>query len=784
MPFENFPNEMKIRRQWAISGENKAPCTTDGKIIFNISVTDPRYFLTFQEAEYYANLWSYNIGYILMADDPFTCIDIDTTDADSQARKGQPIDPTKWTSVEDKNRYWQIIQTFKSYTEFSKNGRGFHIWVKGNIGKGHRKDGVEVYSQERYIICTGNVLNDLPIVDCQHILDNMVSQMKPQARLTGLEELPAEHEDVDIINMALNASNKDKFNQLCNGDWSGYPSQSEADLALLSMFTFYSQSNAQCRRLFRMTGLGQRDKAIRDDKYLNNTLRLIRTREQSVNEVNFSQIEIASELVQQLQYQKVQTEFLHTMDNTDDNQYVKPMSTAFAERFSDEIPKSTQGIDWPPGFAGQVAWYIYNSAPRPVKEVAIVATLGLLAGICGKAFSITQSGLNMYIILIARSGVGKEALHSGVSKLMTAATSRDPVCMKFVNFTEFASGPALIKSVAENSCFVNVAGEWGRKLSRLAKDDGRDSAMHSLRTVMTDLYQKSGPQAIVGGLTYSSKAENIASISGVAYSMIGETTPGTFYECLTPSMMSDGFLSRFNVIEYNGERPPLNPNQLKDPDKALADGIAELCGHASNLINRNENVSVNRSTEAAEMIAIFELECDTNINNSEDESVRQMWNRAGLKSVKLAALLAVADNFMYPVIQEYHYKWALSVIRKDIQLMEVKMESGEVGVSDSTRERKILDIMKKYLLETPKPSYGVNPAMRVSSVITRKYLQMRIVNCAPFERYVYGSGRALDATLKSLCDSGYIAELPLAEVATAFKFHGKSYRILDVSGFK
>ena len=135
MPFKNIPYELKVRRQWAISADNKAPLTTDGKTVFNISVTNPSYFLTFEEATYYAKLWKYDFGYILMADDPFTCIDIDVIDEESQRKKGQPIDSSKWSKKEDYDRFWNILQTFNSYTELSKNGKGLHIWVKGNIGK-------------------------------------------------------------------------------------------------------------------------------------------------------------------------------------------------------------------------------------------------------------------------------------------------------------------------------------------------------------------------------------------------------------------------------------------------------------------------------------------------------------------------------------------------------------------------------------------------------------------------------------------------------------------------
>lgn len=796
----NIPLELRQRPQWCFTcpsdnkQHGKAPRKEGNSFA---SVTSPSDWMTFEKACFNAGKVNGAIGYVLTEDDNFTCIDLDVKDASNEPNKD------KWTTQAEFNRFWFIAQSFDSYVESSFSGKGLHVWVKGKIGTGRRRDGVEVYSQERFIICTGRPIIHKPIVANDKMLATLVAELS-QGQFAEVEliEQPETMSDEKLLEVCEKADNGSKFTSLykCTGNDPktetlgnytalGYKSQSEADLALMSIFTFYSYNNEQCRRMFRKSGLGQRAKATKDNRYIDLTLRIIRSRQATEDASDISAIEQSAITFMQIQKDKKAREsmLLHVPTGVEPIQTPTPINSAIAT-FAPLPPpsqniNSESGLSWPPGMAGQVAQFIYQSAPRPVKEVAIVAAIGLLAGICGKAFCIPQSGLNLYIILIARSAVGKEAMHSGISLLINSIASRQPPASRFVDFNEFASGPALTKAVAANPCFVQIAGEFGKKFKRLAMEDGRDTPMTGLRTVMTNLYQKSGPQSIVGGISYSNKDSNIGSVTGVAYSMIGESTPGTFYDSLTQGMMEDGFLSRFTIVEYTGDRPDLNENPLTEPSKPLGDALADLCTHAMTLLDRHETCKVSRTNNASIMMKNFELECDKEINKTFDEMWRQMWNRASLKMMRIAALLAVADNWLNPVIDVVHVNWGLEIIRKDIAIMSRRIQSGDVGNDDDARERKLTLTMREYLENPVAESYGVPEALRLDCIMPRKYIQTRTSRMSAFTSHRSGATYSLDLAIRSLCDSGYIIEMDKAKLVDKYKFHGKAYRIINLPDY-
>jgi len=796
-----LPVEMQQRAQWCLAGPDKAPYLAGNSGLYRASpIAGP--WLNFETACTYAKEHGVGVGYIITEDDPYTCIDMDVKDVESRDPQGQPYSKELLTTTTQLNFYSGIVQFAESYAEFSTSGKGLHVWVQGSVGAGRRGKGIEVYSRERFMVCTGrpvslvdyHVLNgvaiptarearQLPIANGDMILQNLTRELGVAGAAVTLGEVEPDYTDEKLWEIALNASNKDKFISLCKGAWQqfNFPSQSEADLALMSMLTFYSKSNAQCRRIFRQTALGEREKAVRDDRYLDRTLQIIRGRQEKEASSTAHGEAVALALLSNAKIDgnesslKDSPTVKNMVQSIDQTQHSKGKPNVV-----DFKPPEVDGLDWPPGLTGAIAGFIYQSAPRPVKEVAIVAALGLMAGMTGKAYNVGQTGLNLYIILIARSAIGKEAMHSGIGHLLRSACGQ--IISPFVNFTDYASGPALTKGTGEQSSFVNVMGEWGRKMSRMA-DDHRDGPMQQLRTVMTNLYQKSGAASVVGGISYSNKEQNVAAVNAIAYSMIGETTPGTFYNALTPAMMEDGFLSRFNIIEYLGERPAENKEQLMEVPLEISNTLMGIASHAMGIITSPgaSCIQIRFDPEPKNMLDEFNLYCDGRIREAGgNESIRQIWNRAHLKALRVSGVLAASDNHISPTINKIHATWAINLIIKEAESLLAKVEGGDVGVDDSSRFLKLVSIFSDFIKGKVAVSYKIDPRMVADGIVTRGYLGKRTQQVQCFVNYRMGSTMALDHTLKTAIDSGNIMEVNKDKAVELYGYHGRCFRILNV----
>ena len=111
---------------------------------------------------------------------------------------------------------------------------------------------------------------------------------------------------------------------------------------------------------------------------------------------------------------------------------------------------------FPPGLVGEIAEFVYNAAPRPVALIALAAGIAYMAGICGRAYNVKNTGLNQYILVAAATGVNKDAIASGLSKLNFAVKASVPGITSFQGPGDFTSSTAVIRALHKQSCFLSI----------------------------------------------------------------------------------------------------------------------------------------------------------------------------------------------------------------------------------------------------------------------------------------------------------------------------------------
>lgn len=724
---ENIPMELRQRTAWVVAASDKVPLNP--RTGQPASVVDSSTWGTFDEA---CRAGYKHVGFVFSKSDEFSGVDLDSPD-----------------TPEQEERHRKICAAFDCYQELSQSGRGIHLICRGSVPSGIRRDRVEVYSDSRYFVFTGNVVKNAPISDCQKLLDKLYEEMSPATRCE-LEELPATISDEELLSKANAAKNQEKFKSLWSGQINGHPSQSEADFALISMLAFYSKSNEQVRRIFRQSQLGKREKTTRNDYHINKALEGIRGRQEA-----------------------------ETLPEIDFTELLRPRVTIPTPP---PIPAPKQN-NFPPGLIGEIADYIYASAPRPVAEVGLVSALAFGAGILGRQFNISASGLNQYIILLGATGVGKEAAESGITRLLNSVENFIPQAQEFMGPAVFASGQALTRVLEKSTCFVSVLDEIGITLQQIC-DKRAASHQVQMRKALLFLYGKSGWNQYLRASVYSDTAKNTIAIKAPNVSILGLSTPEKFYDALDREHIAEGTVPRFLVVDYTGKRPHQNKNHSYAPPDDLRDKLVKTFQTVLAMKYNDQCCAIPCDASSDKMMDDWNDYADDQANNSDDDMVKQIWSRSHLKALKLAGLIAAGCNVDRPVVTKDLAGWSIEMIKTDVENMLAKFSSGEVGHGDHKCESDVKKALEKYPLLSPKQRMAYNVPEKIADrpqaipfIFIKRYCNQRVA----FKNDRRGAVQALEVTLRDMLKAGIISQVPADKaletlgVSSPIYYRGESY---------
>lgn len=800
---QNVPLELKLVNRWCLTGRpdefdpgmRKAPFICNDGYWKPVSVTDDK-----------DNLWSFEhavemqeanpergIGFVLVQGDGFTCVDLDTKDD---------------SAVGDGERHWALVKELQTYTEVSASGCGYHLWFKGEVNGALKTNEMEVYSKERFIICTGNALIDVPMVADVTVIDFFNEKIKDkEVDYSGVGG-PEKESDAAVMAKIWSADHTGKFKALWMGNWDGYLQilreqgmtevsfdPSRADSAFMGIVTFFTNNFEQCKRIWRQSALGDVVKRYRGDE------KQIRAKKRNMGTDYKLNRAIAFALNRNAQDSAKRQEDIELGAKLSANLMAQlrsePMGKARPDaNLEHTTTREPSPIEYPPGMMGELARYYETISIKRIPEFAICEALATAAGLFGRAYNVSGTGLNTYLMVLAASGTGKSHLSKNPEALMTYLERQMGVmgANAFISSKRFTHENAMFQEFQHRTSFCQCLSEFGKIFKNMMSESNVGGALGTVREAMTDIYSKSGQFDRVGGLRYSSLEKCVEIPHAVAYSFLGESVPEPFYNALEAEAFTDGFMSRFLLLEYYGGIPYDTPVLDTTPPSFLAEHMKNATLGVIRALsdpNRVNVVNVTFERDCADWALSLSRYCTDRANEEGINHIEQsLWTRANLKVLKLAALVAVMDCPSSPVITRIHMEWAYRFVTNHNDTVIRAFRTGRMASSDRSNSREA-ELLKQLIVEY----YVAEGAVRSCSAYDSKtVMEMKKNNHIPWS-YIsrhagtktcfkapagsgYKNSDIVRTALNELMAWGVLMQVPQEHVRQLYNFTGKVYQLV------
>ena len=745
-PKEPFvPEELKYLPQWICFDAREA----DGRKLPYAPGTDslarvdqPNDWKSFRAAWHdVAQGKRTHVGFVLTPDDPYVFIDLDDVNDEMQQ---------------------EIFETFKSYSQYSHSKKGIHIIGRGKFrgpGRHPRSPEIGLFQTARFCMWTGAFIEGRESIEDldEELLQQLHGYLGGSSSVTStdfecLDLAPSSPSSI-VVEMGRDTYGK-KFEDLCRGDWDHYSEyhqdHSSADHALLGMLCDLTESNDQVKEIFYFSGMWSAQRAAKKGaKYVDRSIRKIRMHQ-------------AEDRRRAEEVQLVLTP--------------KPEPPAHIVA-SEDIPVQTYGctdlIDsLPPGLVKDLAEYSHRSAYLPLQEASLLASITLLSGIAGRAYRAdTGAALNIWSILVAPTGSGKDEFSKGMRRIVSAVEKECPSIHK-IFAGEFVSGPAFETALADTDKLISYVAEFGAYYTKLNAANAPDHTATLTRTLLAAY-----TAADRGGRLYRRRRakndEGTAPFERPCVIVAGETTASKFYDRMTSTDVSTGLLQRFLLLESSRSSLSFD-ERITSEATAVPSGllrrVAALIQVADTLDARSEVMELRYAPAAQRQLKQYRRDTryqTLTYDGAGGEAAKESMNRAGLKATRLAALLAVAQDFHNPVVETCHAEWAINFVEKcDSRVRQLFVEGGAAN-PQVKQEAVLLEAISFLTSATAaqRKRYGF-PAdiLGHANLIPVACLKDRVVNHDIFRDDRNGAVTAFERTLAALVADGKVMKMSAERV--------------------
>lgn len=430
--------------------------------------------------------------------------------------------------------------------------------------------------------------------------------------------------------------------------------------------------------------------------------------------------------------------------------------------FGEEDEKKLGKIPWPPGMLGRLADNAYEIANYQYKEVALVSAVGLVAGIAGRRFNISRTGLNVYLTLIMGTGMGKDFIKEFVTNTLYSL-NRASQSSSFLGASRFTGPKPLITALQNARSQVCVFTEAG-----ILMKDGTGDQSGRVRKLL-ELYSCSGRNQYTGSEGYSDRANDIPSLRAAALTIISESTPETLLEAFSSGgCLENGHLPRQSIFRVMGDKPYMNTNPRSEIDGEVRDRLQILLNKCTELQATDDTSAVWDMEFEGEMLKDAKQFSDmcVDIENEHRGDVKGiMASRMFVKAMKYAAIATVLNYEHQLAIGEAEWEWAKSLVLYEFDQVDNFFHGSDLSdkyadVISSVIVPVIVKLLKDGYNDKQKTLTAKQKATKSIPYCKLTQILRNSGKLTKFDKNIKSANDGLDMLLRNMMQNGYVIRKP------------------------
>lgn len=315
-----------------------------------------------------------------------------------------------------------------------------------------------------------------------------------------------------------------------------------------------------------------------------------------------------------------------------------------------------------PGLVGEIAkWSSQRSHKKqPLFDLAVGLMCTAIVATNKYVVEREDTPLQPYIMLIAPSGGGKDAVMSGIYTFLRRVGLHEYV---FQNFQSYHSMLDKLSQAPNMACWL--LDEAARHLKATRGVGPEQQVM----TWLLKLYGKSNTSA--PGVPGRHNA--VPALDNPFFTVCAASQPDSLIESITSADVSVGLINRFILIDPGARPPEKNRERQSVFPSALEESVRRIRAIEA---PSGENRFIQIRFEDSQTYALFEDLDEESTRKAYESGDGAIWTRANQNALILAGTVAVGIEPKRPMITEKIAKWAIKFSRWSCQRWSFHLDSG------------------------------------------------------------------------------------------------------------